>query len=455
MTQKIKQQPPNDLIAEQSLLGAFILDNSTFLQFSDSITEIDFYKTAHGKIFAAIKNLMCDMQPVDATTLMGELERMGILEKCGGGAYLSELEATCPTPKNAAAYLAEVLECARLREIARGAALMVTDAIEHKNRATDVLSAFNAIVAGMPGCPKAGRRVGEVCKAVLDEIEKLPETGTVTGIPSGFPGLDAIMNGWQRKNLAIIGARTSHGKTSFVLQTAGAMSLDGLSGFIFSLEMSAEQCVKRMMAQQAFVSGSRLSRRELSEQEWKLIGIAVKKISGMNLWIDDRSRLSVEEMASAIFREHARHPLDFVIVDYIQLISGHFGEKRYLAIGEALTTLRDVAKQLNFALIVASQANPPQYGEKQRPPKLSDLRDSKEICNRAQQVILLYLPKPSSVESEKKNGCAEGAAFVRKNTYGGCDGVNMIFHQAQTLFEEIEEGEKNTNTEEVDPDEPF
>lgn len=406
-----RSAPPQSVDVEASLLGCILIDPDAIVKVSDLISSIDFYDERHRLIYEACVRLYEQQTPIDIITLSEELRAGGDLQRVGGAAYLTELTNTVPTATHAEQY-AGIIATKSIRrrlisvsnEIAqvghdekRSIAELVEEAesklfeVSQRHVKNDIVSMEDVLAASFER---------------LDELHK--DKGTVRGIPTGYKDLDAKLAGFQRSDLIILAARPSMGKTALALNFAQNVAVDsGFAVLMFSLEMSKEQLVDRLLASEAGVNSWNLRTGNLSDSDFEKIGHAMGILSEAQLYIDDTPGITVGELRTKARREAHKRELGLIIVDYLQLMSGgsKFGgsDNRVQEVSEISRGLKGVARELNVPIIALSQLSRSVESRSPQIPQLADLRESGSIEQDADVVAFIYREDYYNHESERPN----------------------------------------------------
>jgi replicative DNA helicase len=410
MTTKL---PPQNLEAEQSVLGGIMIDPNALGRVIDIITDEDFYKAANRKIFQAVVGLTHKNQPVDLLTVTSSLRDSGELELVGGASYLATIIDQTPSSANITSYAEMIKEKSTLRKLIDICGNAVEAAYAQDFEDVDrFLNETESEVFKIAEKSKSSGLVpvSSIIKGSLDKIELLYNQKTdMTGVSSGFTDLDKFTNGFQPSDLVIIAARPSMGKTAFVLNIAQHVALrEKKSVAFFSLEMSQEQVMMRMLGSEAHVNLSDLRVGRVADSVWpKLISVA-NKFSEAPLYIDDTSGISPYEVRAKCRRLKAQKGLDLVIVDYLQIMDLKTKvESRERAIAEISRNMKALAKELKVPVLVLSQINRGVEGRTDRRPMLSDLRESGSIEQDADIVMMIYRDEYYDRENNDNKGQAE------------------------------------------------
>jgi replicative DNA helicase len=436
--------PPQNLEAEQSVLGAVLLDNAVLARIIEILQPEDFYRGPHRRLFAAMLELFERDESIDLITLRERLEQKNQLEEVGGAVYLASLVDQVPTAANIAYHARIVREKAMLRGLITASTEIAAMSYEGSRDVEQVLDeAERRIFLLSERSVRAGFvPLRDVLKDSFKVIEKLYEKKDhVTGVASGFTDLDQLTCGFQPSDLVIIAGRPSMGKTAFVLNVAEHVGIEArLPVAVFSLEMSREQLVMRMLSSVSGVDGNRLRRGFLSREDWPLLSRAAGKLSEAPIFIDDSAASTVLEIRAKSRRLKADHGLALVIVDYLQLIRGRDrSENRQQEISEISRSLKSLAKELKVPVIALSQlsrAVESRGGD--RRPQLSDLRESGAIEQDADVVAFIFREDMYRDDADQQQGIAE--VIVRKQRNGPTATVKLAFRKECTRFGNLAPG---------------
>lgn len=439
-TTVVERLPPHNAEAEQSVLGSLLIDRDAIIKVASYLRSNDFYITANGHIYQAVLDLYNKREPTDFVTLSDELERRGILEDIGGVGYLSSLLNTVPTAVHVEYYGRIVeREATRRRLIDAGTeivsigfrdALDTEDALDEAERTLFDVSQKRQT--------KDFQAIADVIDRYFDQIDYLQEhRGDVVGVPTAYTDLDRLTGGLQRSDLLILAARPSMGKTAFALGMAyGAALQHGRTVGIFSLEMSAEQLVQRLLATETGVDSHRLRLGMIDDSEWDRISRAFGRLSEANIFIDDAANASIMDVRSKARRLQAEHGLDLLIVDYLQLMSGgRRSDNRVNEIAEISRGLKGLARELNIPVVALSQLSRAVETRSDHRPMLSDLRESGSIEQDADIVMFIYRDEKYDEHTDKK-GIAE--IIVAKHRNGPVGTINLRFFEQTARFADLE-----------------
>jgi replicative DNA helicase len=437
--------PPQHIEAEQSILGGILIENEAINRVTEILDADDFYRDAHRRIFNALINLSERDEPADLITLTNELRKTDQLDTIGGASYLASLIDSVPTAANIQYYARIVKEKAILRKLIQTSTEIITQSYEDRGDVEGFLDEAERSIFEIS--EKRVRPsfypIREIVKESFATIEKLfKKKEAVTGVASGFKELDRMTAGFQPSDLVIIAGRPSMGKTAFCLDIAEYAAIDNkIPVAIFSLEMSKEQLVIRMLCSQAHVEGTRLRTGYLNESDWPKLTIAAGSLSESPIYIDDTAALSVLELRAKARRLKSDRGLGMVIVDYLQLMKGRSRvESRQQEISEISRSLKALAKELNIPVIAVSQLSRKTEERTGNRPQLSDLRESGAIEQDADLILFIYRDEVYNRSEDNPNrGKAE--VIVGKQRNGPIGKVDLAFLDKFTTFKDLYKGE--------------
>ena len=406
---EFERTPPQDLQAEQSVLGGMMLSKDAIADVVEVLRERDFYRPAHELIFGAILDLYSRGEPADAITVAAELTKNGDIARAGGAPYLHTLISSVPTAANAGYYAKIVLEHAIMRRLVEAGTKIVQLGYDQNGEVDDAVDAAQAEVFAVTERRASDDyvKLNDLLPEALDEIESISKGVGLEGVKSGFRDLDQLTHGFHPGNLIILAARPAVGKSTLGLDIARHAAIhENQTAVIFSLEMSKSEITMRMLSAEARVGLNNIRSGQLSEEEWAKLARRMGEISDAPLFIDDSSNLSMMEIRAKARRLKQRHDLKLVVLDYMQLMtSGRRVENRQQEVSEFSRQLKLMAKELNIPVIAISQLNrsPEQRADKR--PMLSDLRESGSIEQDADVVILLH--RDDMYDSQNRSGEAD------------------------------------------------
>ena len=431
---------PHNAEAERTVLGAVLVDNAAFNSAAEVLSRDDFYREGHRRVFEAMAALAERSQPIDLVTLKEELTRVSALEAVGGAAYLASLVDGLPRIVNVEQWSRIIKEKAVLRNLIHASNRIVQSCYEAEDDAATLLDRAEKAIFDI-----AERRIRqgfialkEIVKESYRTIDQLSQSkDLVTGLPTGFVDLDDKTSGLQRGDLIIVAARPAMGKTSLCLNIAqNASQRTGETIGVFSLEMSKEQLVLRMLCADARVDAHRLRTGSLGEKDWARLAKAYADLSSSKIFIDDSATLTPLEMRAKCRRLKAEHGLGLVVVDYLQLVSaGGRVENRQQEIASISRSLKGLAKELECPVMALSQLSRAPEARQDRRPQLSDLRESGAIEQDADIVMFIYREEEHK-PTEENRGIAE--IIIGKQRNGPTGSVKLAFIKEFTRFENLE-----------------
>ena len=435
---------PNNVEAERLILGVILLDNSTINQAAERLKPDDFFLPSHRRIYEKMLYLYEQGRAIDPLTLQEELRRAGELEQVGGPAYIASLFDGVPRFSNLDNYTRITKGKSTLRRLIHASSQVMTMAMDEEDEPEVILDNAERLILGIAEDRiKAGfTPLSEVAEGQLKHIEEIAGRGQlITGIATGFNDLDYMTSGLQRGDLIIVAARPSMGKTAFALNVAQNAALKeqhhGRKAVVgvFSLEMSKEQLVNRMLCSQARIDAHRLRSGMLGKEDWRKLALAVGELSEAKVFLDDTPGISVLEMRAKSRRlKNEQKALDLIVIDYLQLMSGRGRiESRQQEVSQISRELKMLAKELNVPLIALSQLSRAPEQRTGSKPQLSDLRESGSIEQDADVVMFIYREDYYKPETEKQN-IAE--IIIGKQRNGPTGGVELVFLKQLTKFED-------------------
>jgi replicative DNA helicase len=437
--------PPQDLDAEEAILGGILHDNGALAKAMEVISEADFYRPAHQRLFQAMVTLSERGDGVDPITLVEHLKTRGELEVCGGASYVEGLRQAAFLAANMRYHCRIVRDKALLRTLLETSTEMVSRGYDENKSVDELLDqAERSILALMEGkMTQSFVRLKAILKDSLDHIDTLAKQsqGTVTGIPTGFMELDDLLAGLQPSDLIILAARPSMGKTSLALGMAqhAAVKHQKRVG-IFSLEMSRAQLVLRMLSSEARVDSHALRTGRLVKEDWWRLAEAAGKLEAAPIYIDDSGAVTVQQMRGKARRLKIElRGLDLLVVDYLQLMQGRAdAESRQQEISDISRSLKNLAKELNVPILALSQLSRAVENRKPPIPMLADLRESGAIEQDADVVIFIYREEAYEPDTEKK-GIAD--ILVRKHRNGPTGDRQLVFRDKFAKFDNLSDRE--------------
>src|SRR5687768_17610781 len=439
------RQPPYAPEAEISVLGGMLIDADAVARALEIVDDSMFYREANRRIFRSMSRLFQRGQVVDPITISEELKKTDELEYVGGLAYLAELLDAVPTAANIEYHARIVRERALLRNLINASSQIIRDAYEPGERTVEEVldqAEHNIFQVAQSHDREGFVWIKKILYPTFERIEQIQATqGGITGIPTGFSDLDEMTGGFQKGDLVIVAARPSMGKTALTTGVALHASISHqVPTALFSLEMSKEQLVQRMLCSEALVDLGRLLRGRLTDDDYVRLAQAAGHLNTAPIWIDDSGALSVLEMRAKARRLKAEQPdLGLIIVDYIQLMQGGVGqqENRQQEVSAISRGLKALSKELGVPILALSQLSRAPEQRADHRPQLSDLRESGSLEQDADLVMFLYRPEyyvPAN-EAQEKGIAGKAELIIGKQRNGPTGTVELFFRKESTRFE--------------------
>ena len=432
---------PFSMPAEQSLLGAILIDPAALNEVAVSVKADDFYLEEHKQIYLAMTELFLASHEIDVVTLIDRLVTAGVYDKSGGEDYLRTLSEAVPDAMNVKDYARIVKDKSVLRQLIHAANEISESAYSEQDKVSDVLDhAENLIYQVAQGRDTQNfRSISEVLQTFYDNLHQLQENPeAVAGTKTGFSALDQVLAGMGKTDLILVGARPGMGKTSFALNVATNVAKQtGKKVCFFSLEMSAEQVVSRMVSSEALVNSYSLRTGKLTPEDWEHLAYAASELAKCNILIDDTSGMTVTAMKAKLRREK---DLGLVVIDYLGLMQGDKrAENRVQEVSAISRALKIMAKELGVPIICCAQLSRGPESRTDNRPQLSDLRDSGAIEQDADTVIFLYRSEYYKKDEKSMNDMSIAEIIVAKNRHGETRTVKMGWNGQYTKFVTIDE----------------
>ena len=433
--------PPHDIEAEQAILGSMLTDKDAVIAAIEVLRDEDFYREDNKLIYTAILNLYNRAEPIDIITVKAELESMGKFDQVGGLEYLAALPENVPTTANATKYIKIVEEKSTLRKLIKTANEIIELGYDTTEDVEDIMGGAEKKIFDIMQ-NKAKKGYSPIKDVLVESFTKLEELYNrkqhITGVPSGFVELDYKTAGFHGSDLVLIAARPAMGKTAFALNIASNAAIRGrVPVAIFSLEMSKEQLVNRVLSSEAMVDSNKVRTGKLEENDWTKLAEAIGPLSEAEIYIDDTPGININEIRAKCRKLKLEKNIGMVVIDYLQLIQGtnKRNGSREQEISEISISLKILAKELNVPVIALSQLS---RAAEQRPdhrPMLSDLRESGAIEQDADIVMFLYRDDYYNKDSEKKD-IAE--VIIAKHRGGSTGTVELLWLGNYTKFVNLE-----------------
>ena len=434
--ESVDRTPPNDIAAEQSVLGAMLLSKDAIADVVETLRADDFYRPSHCTLYDVILDLYGRGEPADAVTVASELTKVGEISRVGGASYLHTLVSMVPTAANANYYARIVREQAILRRLVTAGTRIVHMGYSGQGEVDDVVDRAQAEVYEV-----TERRTSEdyaplsdIMQGTLNEIEAISNRdGEMVGVPTGFAELDSLTNGLHPGQLVILAARPALGKSTLGLDICRNASIKhGITSVIFSLEMSRNEIVMRLLSAEAQVSLQHMRSGTMTEADWAKMANKMGVVSEAPLFIDDSPNMTLMEIRAKCRRLKQRHNLKLVVVDYLQLMtSGKRVESRQQEVSEFSRSLKLLAKELEVPVIAISQLNRGPEQRQDKRPMLSDLRESGSLEQDADMVVLLHREDFYERESPR---AGEADFIVAKHRNGPTANITVAFQGHYSRF---------------------
>jgi len=429
--------PPHDDVAEQSVLGAVLLDKDALIDVAEFLRPSFFYKEAHAVIFSAMLTLFEKHEPVDVVTLTAEIKKLGKLTQVGGATYLSELLNVVPTAAHAEKYGRMIQDNYTKRQLITSAAKITEQAFKDEGEARSILDTAEQEIFAISQLHTRRDFVAikEALAASFDRLDELhKKAGGLRGVPTGFADLDHKLAGMQESNLLILAARPGTGKTAFILNLSQHISAsEKMPVGIFSLEMSKEELVDRLLVAQADIDAWRLKTGKLSDDDFAKLSEAMGQLAEAPLFIDDTPGLNIMEMRTKARRLQMEHEVKLIVVDYLQLVNpGKKFEGRVQEVSYVSQNLKNIARELKVPVIAVSQLSRAVEARGTKEPQLSDLRESGAIEQDADVVMFLY--RPDQAEGEKWSSNMLTKLLIAKHRNGPLGEIDLMFRGDRVRF---------------------
>ena len=439
-TSMLNKVPPHSLEAEQSVLGAMLLDKDAIAKAIDILVVDDFYREAHRIIFDAVVTLYNRAEPVDLIMVTELLRQKNALESVGGASYISSLANMVPTAANAEYYASIVKDKSIYRALVNAGNQISSMGFESGQDVEQTMDRAQQLIFNISqkGRIKTIDDMNTVLMRTFDRIERLYETkGAVTGVPTGFTEMDRMLSGLQPSELIIIAARPSMGKTALALNIATHVALnDKKPVLIFSLEMSQDLLAQRMLCAQASVNAQELRRGNLTDSDWPKLSQAIGRLSEAPTFIDDTPTISALEIRSRARKLKIEKGLGLIVIDYLQLIQGKGRtESRQQEIAEITRSLKSLARELEVPVLSLAQLSRAVEATADKKPMLSHLKESGEIEQSADVVAFIYRDEYYNVDTENKN-IAE--IIIAKQRNGPTGSFQLYWQKEYTRFRNLE-----------------
>lgn len=448
--QLIEKIPPHSIEAEESLLGSLLIDKDAIIKVADTIMPQDFYKDAHKTIFETIKELYSNQEPIDIITLSNRLEEKKQLQAIGGRTYLARLSNAVATSGNITNYANIIQRKATLRRLQQAAAEISALSFDEEREIDEILDETEQKIFGVSRkyLKNAFLPIDSLLTDAFDRIDELHKySGKLRGLSTGFPDLDNILAGLQKSDLIILAARPSVGKTSLALDIARQAAIKNKESVgIFSLEMSKEQLVDRMLCAQANVNLWKMRTGNLSDKDgdndFARIGEAMGKLAEAPIYIDDSGTLSIMEIRAKARRLQVEKGLGLIVIDYLQLMEGRgkYGDNRVQEIAEISRGLKSIARELNVPVLALAQLSRAVEASSPAIPKLSHLRDSGSIEQDADVVMFIYrkaADRNYAIADLPMDERYKAEIYIAKHRNGPTGKIDLYFDENTASFKSL------------------
>ncbi len=436
----LKSTPAN-VEAERAVLGSLLIDPDAIIKIANFLRANDFFRERHQLLYNAMLALNEQNEPIDYITLVNILEERSQLDDVGGPAYITDLINGTPTSMHVDHYARIVEKTALLRRLISAAGTIAELAYDEQNEVDEVVDRAEQIIFGVTESRihRDLTPIRAIMGNVVDRIDFLARNqDTLMGVPSGFTFIDRMLGGFQKSDLIILAGRPGMGKTSFAVSVAqnAATRFDARVA-VFSLEMSNEQLVQRLLAMETGVDSHRLRMGQIYDEEWPILLEAANQLANTNIFIDDTPAASVTEIRTKARRLYAEHGLDMIMIDYMQLMSGQSGrnENRQQEISYISRSLKGLARELNVPVIALSQLSRAVESRADKRPMLSDLRESGSIEQDADVVLFIYR-EDYYIEDTDRQNIAD--VIVAKHRHGSTGAISLYFRKELTQFRDLE-----------------
>lgn len=457
-TETVALSVPQDITAEQAVLGSILLSTDSQDLIADLMTILepsDFYRTAHRLIYAAILKLDESQCAIDILTIVDELNKDNQVENVGGMAYLAELASTVPIASNALYYARIVREKSIRRNIIDTLQSSLTQTYEGADSVDDAVAELSTKLDMINGGEKSAdfKNIADVVEKSFEQIEQNSRTtATVTGLASGYPALDNLTTGFHGGEMIIVAARPAVGKTAFVLNIAQKVAVadPDLPVVVFSLEMPDTSLVNRMLAAEGNINSQHMRTGQLDSEEWNALAVAMGSLANTKIYIDDTAGIKVTEIRSKLRRLYKREgKLGLVIIDYLQLIEGTGSEGRQQEVSAISRAIKMMAMEMDVPIIALSQLSRSVEQRQDKRPMLSDIRESGSIEQDADIVAFLYREdyyekanddsdNPNDPRDEEQQDVGEIEVILEKNRSGARGTARLLFVKSYNKFSNIE-----------------
>ena len=438
LTGRAGRVPPQDLEAEQSIIGAILIDKDAVVSVAQALKPEHFYKQAHTDIYLAILELYERREPIDLVTLTAQLKKRGTFDDVGGAAYLAQLASAVPTSAHIAQYAQIVRDHSVKRRLIAASAKISESAFDERGDVRSILDETEQTVFSLSQ-EHLRQNFIPLKDALAESFDRLDElhrkAGGLRGISTGFWDLDGKLAGMQNSNLLILASRPGQGKTSMALNIAAHVAVkEGLPVGIFSLEMSKEELVDRLLVSESEIDAWKLKTGRLDDSDFDRLQEAMGVLADAPLFIDDTPASNILEMRTKARRLQVEHNLAFLIVDYLQLIIGRHLENRVQEVSEISQNLKNLARELKIPILACSQLSRAVEQRGTKKPQLADLRESGAIEQDADVVMFIWRPDQDNMEQVKLD--------IQKHRNGPTGEIDLMFRADRVKFYGVEKRQR-------------
>lgn len=427
---ELMKTPPHNLESEQCVIGSIIVEEQTLVPVAEILDREDFYIDAHKVIYDSMIELGNERKPIDMITLTNRLKEKGYLDQVGGVTYLTSITNMIPTTSNVKVYAEIVKKNSTLRKLIKASSDIISMGYEASDSLDDILNVAEKKIfdISQDRMSQDFKPISEVLTSVTAMIEEVYSKGSdITGLDTGFIDLNKKLGGFHKSDLILIAARPGMGKTAFALNLVANAAIRSKSSVaVFSLEMSKEQLVQRLLSSQSNVALDNISKGKIADDEWKKLTDAMTVLSSSDIFIDDTPGIKVSEIRSKCRKLKMEKGLDMIMIDYLQLMEADGrADNRQQEVSKISRSLKILAKEMNCPVIALSQLSRNTESGKDHMPKLSDLRDSGAIEQDADIVMFIYRDEYYTKMETKKKDLAE--IIIAKNRHGEISNIELVW----------------------------
>ena len=427
---ELMKTPPHNLESEQCVIGSIIVEEQTLVPVAEILDREDFYIDAHKVIYDSMIELGNERKPIDMITLTNKLKEKGYLDQVGGVTYLTSITNMIPTTSNVKVYAEIVKKNSTLRKLIKASNDIISMGYEASDSLDDILNVAEKKIfdISQDRMSQDFKPISEVLTSVTAMIEEVYSKGSdITGLDTGFIDLNKKLGGFHKSDLILIAARPGMGKTAFALNLVANVTIRSKSSVaVFSLEMSKEQLVQRLLSSQSNVALDNINKGKIADDEWKKLTDAMTVLSSSDIFIDDTPGIKVSEIRSKCRKLKMEKGLDMIMIDYLQLMEADGrADNRQQEVSKISRSLKILAKEMNCPVIALSQLSRNTESGKDHMPKLSDLRDSGAIEQDADIVMFIYRDEYYTKMETKKKDLAE--IIIAKNRHGEISNIELVW----------------------------